>query len=115
MFFKALALHSVSIAGIATSLVTQQAVPRPVTFAGLAAAAEQITNRSGKADKLPMVLQPRLTRSVPLQQHGPRPDKVDCKPPIDVPGRCFAESFHESNTVAARDITLATVVAVGVA
>jgi hypothetical protein len=58
--------------------------------------ARQIANRSLKSDRLPINQAKRqVDRDAPLLQVpiAPNPQfKTDCKPPIDVLGRCFADA-----------------------
>jgi len=60
-----------------------------------AAITGQIANRSAKSDRLP-TKQVKHQDNAPAQvpsQTAPNPKlKTDCKPPIDVIGRCFADA-----------------------
>ena len=65
--------------------------------AGLPIFTRQISDRSLKSDRLPLKQAKRQANDkAPLQvpaQIAPNPKvKTDCKPPIDVLGRCFAEA-----------------------
>ena len=58
---------------------------------------QQVANRSIKSDRLPLnQAKPHLNDKAPIQvpaQIAPNLKfKTNCKPPIDVPGRCFAEA-----------------------
>ncbi|RXH21964.1 MULTISPECIES: hypothetical protein [Bradyrhizobium] len=95
MLFKTLTLHSlIYIAGMTTAMAVHQAIPLPGLSAG--PRSEQNADRSGKSDRLPTVqLKRRALDKEPVRLQ-PRdllkPRKAACKPPIDVPGRCFAEA-----------------------
>jgi hypothetical protein len=59
--------------------------------------AQQIANRSTKTDRLPiMQAKPQVNDKAPVQvpaQITPNPKfKTDCKPLIDILGRCFADA-----------------------
>ena len=103
MLFKTLTLHSlIYIAGMTTAMAVHQAIPLPDLSAGPQSSLEQTANRSGKSDRLPTVqLKRRALDKVPVRLQ-PRDlfksGKVDCKPPIDVPGRCFAEATPVQRT-----------------
>jgi hypothetical protein len=101
MLIKTLALYSlVYIAGITSSMAVHQVIPSAGTAArfqsgtasGTPVVAGQIANRSLKSDRLPTNHQ--VNDNAPLEvpvQIAPHPKfKTDCKPPIDVLGRCFA-------------------------
>ncbi|MGX4769602.1 hypothetical protein ACWAUC_07310 [Bradyrhizobium guangdongense] len=96
MLFKTLTLHSfIYIAGLTTSMAVHQAIPLPGMSAGPRSVLEQTANRSGKSDRLPIVQlkhsgsdkEPARLLLRDLLKSG----KAACNPPIDVPGRCFAE------------------------
>ena len=106
MLIKTLALYSlVYIAGITISMAVHQVIPSAGTAArfqsgtasGTPVVAGQIANRSLKSDRLPIK---RAMREVNDKSHlqgpvqiAPNPKfKTDCKPPIDVLGRCFADA-----------------------
>ncbi|QOZ43714.1 hypothetical protein XH89_09635 [Bradyrhizobium sp. CCBAU 53340] len=97
MLFKTLTLHSlIYIAGMTTAMAVYQAIPLPALSAGPQSSLEQAANRSRKGDRLPTVqLKRRALDKLPLRLQ-PRDllksGKAVCKPPIDVPGRCFAEA-----------------------
>lgn len=97
MLFKTLTLHSlIYIAGMTTAMAVHQAIPLPGLSAAPRSSLEQTANRSGKSDRLPMVqLKRRALDKVPVRLQ-PRDllksGRAVCKPPIDVPGRCFAEA-----------------------
>jgi len=104
MLIKTLTLHSLTcLVGITGSMAVQQVTPSPGTGgrfqSGNGAAAiitQQIVDRSIKSDRLP-IEQAKLQTDdkAPLKvpaQSMPNPKfKADCKPPIDVVGRCFAD------------------------
>ncbi len=97
MLFKTLTLHSlIYIAGMTTAMAVHQAIPLPGLLVGPQSFREQAANRSGKSDRLPTVqLKRRAPDKLPVRLQ-PRDllksGKAVCKPPIDVPGRCFAEA-----------------------
>jgi hypothetical protein len=104
MLIKTLALYSlVYIAGITSSMAVHQVIPSAGTAArfqsgtggGTPIFNGQIANRSLKSDRLPIKQAKRqVNEKAPLQvpaQVAPNTKiKSDCKPPIDVVGRCFA-------------------------
>ena len=106
MLIKTLAFYSlVYIAGITSSMAVHQVIPSAGTAAGFQSGTgggipiftRQIANRSLKSDRLPIKQAKRqVNDKAPLQvpaQIAPNPKvKTDCKPPIDVLGRCFAEA-----------------------
>ena len=106
MLIKTLALYSlVYVAGITSSMALHQVIPSAGTVAGFQSRTgggtpiftRQIANRSLKSDRLPIKQAKRqVNDKAPLQvpaQIAPNPKvKTDCKPPIDVLGRCFAEA-----------------------
>ncbi|MBW7973899.1 hypothetical protein [Bradyrhizobium sp. BR 10289] len=95
MLFKTLTLHSlIYIAGMTTAMAVHQGIPLPGMSAEPQSFLEQTANRPGKSDRLPtMQLKRRALDKEPVRQQ-PRDllkaRKATCKPPIDVPGRCFA-------------------------
>src|SRR3954453_725787 len=106
MLIKTLALYSlVYIAGITSSMAVHQVIPSAGTAAriqsstasGTPLVTGQIANRSLKSDRL-LIKQPKhqvddKVRSQRPVQITPNPKfKTDCKPPIDVLGRCFADA-----------------------
>ena len=104
MLIKTLALYSVIyIAGITSSMAVHQVIPSAGTAArfqsgtggGTRIFTRQSANRSVKSDRLPIKQAKRqVNDKAPLQapvQIAPNPKiKTECKPPIDVLGRCFA-------------------------
>jgi hypothetical protein len=106
MLIKTVALYSlIYIAGITSSMAVHQVIPSAGTAArfqsgtggGTPIFTRQIANRSVKSDRLPIKQAKRqVNDKAPLQvpvQIAPNPKfKTDCKPPIDVLGRCFADA-----------------------
>ena len=106
MLIKTLTLHSLSyIVGITSSIAMHQVTPSTGTTARFqsgtsteaAIITPQIANRSVKSDRLPIKqAQPQANDKAPVQlpaQIAPNTKfKTDCKPPIDVLGRCFADA-----------------------
>jgi hypothetical protein len=107
MLIKALTLHSFPyIVGITCSIVAaHQVILSPGTAAGFrsdtsteaAIISRQIVNRSVKNDRLPIKqAEPQSNDKAPVQlpaQIAPSSKfKTDCRPPIDVVGRCFASA-----------------------
>ena len=100
MLIKTLTFHSLTyLVGITSSVAVQQAIPldtaaRLQTGTGtIALFSQQIANRSAKSDRLPIKpAKPQVKVQVPAQI-APNPKfKTDCKPPIDILGRCFADA-----------------------
>ena len=93
------------IVGITSSVAVHQVIPSPGTAARFqpgsgttAIITGQIVNRSVKRDKLPFKqAAPQANDKPRVQAPGqivPNPKfKTDCKPPIDVLGRCFADAL----------------------
>src|SRR3954469_13360394 len=120
MLIKTLALYSlVYIAGITSSMAVHQVIPSAGTAArfqsgtasGTPVVAGQIADRSLKSDRLPTKRQ--VNDNAPLEvpvQIAPHPKfKTDCKPPIDVLGRCFAAgrvNYKAGSTLVARTMSL---------
>ena len=106
MLIKTLTLHSLSyIVGITSSIAMHQVTPSTGTTARFqsgtsteaAIITPQIANRSVKSDRLPIKqAKPQANDMAPVQvpaQFAPNTKfKTDCKPPIDVLGRCFADA-----------------------
>ena len=105
MLVKTLTLHSLTyLVGITSSMAVDQVIPSPGAAARFqsgtdttAIITQQITNRSIKSDRLPIKqAKPQVSDKAPVQvpaQITPNPKlKTECKPPIDVVGRCFAEA-----------------------
>jgi hypothetical protein len=105
MLIKTLTLHSLTyLVGITSSLALQQVIPSSGTAAGfqsdtstkVAINTRQIVNRTVKSDRLPVKqAEPEASGKAPVQapaRNAPNPKlKTDCRPPIDVLGRCFAD------------------------
>ena len=104
MLIKTITLHSFTyLVGITTSMAMHQVIPSDAAArlkSGTETAAiftQQIANRSIKGDRLPLNQEkPHFNDETPIQvpaQIVPNLKfKTYCKPPIDVPGRCFAEA-----------------------
>ena len=104
MLIKTLTLHSLSyLVGITGSIAVHQVIPSDTAVrlqSGTGTTAiitQQIANRSTKTDRLPiMQAKPQVNDKAPVQvpaQITPNPKfKTDCKPPIDILGRCFADA-----------------------
>ena len=105
MLIKTLTLHSLTyIVSITSSIAMQQAIPTPGAPPGLQSAAntkppiityQVVVDRSVKSDRLSIKqVRPQADdRARVPGQIAPHPRvKVDCRPPIDVPGRCFADA-----------------------
>ncbi|WP_315776652.1 MULTISPECIES: hypothetical protein [unclassified Bradyrhizobium] len=92
MLIKTVTLHSITyLVGITSSVAVHQVIPSPGTAiifqSGTTAIRyQQVANRSTKSDKLP-IRHANRQLNVPGSKFG-----TDCKPPIDVPGRCFADA-----------------------
>lgn len=103
MLIKTLTLHSLTyLVGITSSLGVHQVISSG-TAAGLQSdtsiratiITRQIVNRTVKSDRLPVKqAEPEANGKAFMRapaQIAPNPKlKTDCKPPIDVVGRCFA-------------------------
>ena len=104
MLIKTLTLHSLTcLLSITSSMAVQQVIPsdtaaRLQSGTGMTATmTRQTVNRSLKGDKLPIKqAKPPVNGQAPVQvpaQITPSLKfKTDCKPPIDVLGRCFADA-----------------------
>lgn len=103
MLIKTVTLHSITyLVGITSSVAVHHAIPLPGTAtifqSGTTAIRyQQIANRSTKSDKLPIWQATRqLNNKAPVQRPAYTVPiskfENDCKPPIDVPGRCFADA-----------------------
>jgi len=103
MLIKTLTLYSLTyIVGITSSVAVYQVIPSPGAAARFqrgsgttAIVTGQIVNRSVKRDRLPIKQAKPQANDKPRvlvpRQTVPNPNfKTDCKPPIDVIGRCFA-------------------------
>ena len=104
MLINTITLHSFTyLVGITSSIAVQQVIPSDAATrfqSGIDTSAiftQQIANRSIKSDRLPLKqAKPQVNDKAPIQvpaQIAPNLKfKTDCKPPIDVLGRCFAEA-----------------------
>jgi len=105
MLIRTLTLHSLTyVVGITSSMAVQQVIPSPgraersqSATGSTAITTQQIVNRSIKSDRLPIRRsKPEVNDKAPVQvpaQITLTPKyKANCKPPIDVPGRCFADA-----------------------
>jgi len=103
MLIKTVTLHSLTyLVGISSSVAVHQVIPSPgpaiIFQSGTTAIRyQQVANRSIKGDKLPIKQAKRQFNDMaPVQRpaHSTPSSKfeTDCKPPIDVPGRCFADA-----------------------
>lgn len=104
MLIKTLTLHSLTyLVGITSSMAVHQVIPSPDTAARFqsgttAIITQQIANRSIKSDRLlikqakPQASDKAPVPEAPAQGVPNSKFKTDCKPPIDVPGRCFADA-----------------------
>jgi hypothetical protein len=104
MLIKTLALHSLTVVGITGSMAVHQGISSPGRAersqsgtGRTATVAQQIVNRSIKSDRLPIKQsRPQVNDKAPVQVPAQIPlnpkYKSDCKSPIDVPGRCFADA-----------------------
>jgi hypothetical protein len=106
MLIKTLTLHSLTyLVGITSSLAVHQVIPSSGTAAGFPSdtstkvatiITRQIVNRTVKSDRLSVKqAEPEANGKAPVQvpaRIASNPKlKTDCKPPIDVLGRCFAD------------------------
>jgi hypothetical protein len=105
MLIKTFTWHSLTyIVGIASTIAVHQVIPSPDSPAGFqsgtrdaATITGQIANRSTKSDRLPIKdLNAQANDKAPPLLSGQNPPnpklKGNCKPPIDVLGRCFANA-----------------------
>jgi hypothetical protein len=105
MLIKTLTLHSLTyVVGITGSMAVHPVIPSSGRAersqsgtGGTAIITQQIVNRSIKRDRLPIKQsKPQVHDKAPVQVPAQIPlnpkNKTDCKPPIDVPGRCFADA-----------------------
>ena len=111
MLIKTLTLHSLTyVVGLTSSVALHQVIPSPGTAARFqpgtgttAIITDQIVNRSVKRDRSPIKQATPQANDKPPEQ-GPgqivlNPKfKTDCKPPIDVLGRCFADALANYKT-----------------
>ena len=101
MLINTLTWHSLTyIVGIISSVAVHQVSPGTASRFHLdttAVITGQIANRSVKSERLPTKqAKPQVNDNAPVQmppQIAPNPKlKTDCKPPIDVLGRCLADA-----------------------
>lgn len=99
MLIRALALHSFTyLVGITSSMaVLHQVIPSDARFQSgtgtTATFVQQIANRSFKSDRLPIKpSKPEVNDKAVPAKIVPNSLKADCKSPIDVVGRCFADA-----------------------
>jgi hypothetical protein len=99
MLIKTLTWHSITcIVSITSSMAMQQVIPSPDTTAHyqsetstkVAVITDQIANRSVKSNRLPVKQAAPQARPAPVIM--PANSQSNCKPPIDVLGRCFADA-----------------------
>ncbi len=104
MLIKTLTLHSLTyLVGITSSVAVHQVIPSDTAArfqsdtGTTAIVTQQIVDRAIKSDRL-LIKQakPQVNDKAPIQmpaQITPNPKfKTDCKPPIDILGRCFADA-----------------------
>jgi hypothetical protein len=106
MLIKTLTLHSLTyIVGITSSIAVHRVIPSSGSSAGLQSDTHtkpgifthQVVNRSVRSDRL-LIKQVKPQADDKARVHlpgqiAPNPRfKIDCKPPIDVLGRCFADA-----------------------
>ena len=99
---KTLTLHSLTyLVGITSSVAVQQAISSDTAArfrsgtGTIALFSQQIANRSAKSGRLPIKpAKPQVNEKVQVPaQIAPNPQfKTDCKPPLDIHGRCFADA-----------------------
>ena len=104
MLIKTLTLHSLTyLVGITSSVAVHQIIPSDTAArfqsdtGTTAIITQQIVDRAIKSDRLPnMQAKPQVNGKAPIQapaQITPNQKfKPDCKPPIDILGRCFADA-----------------------
>ncbi len=104
MLIKTLTLHSLTcLVGITSSVAVHQVIPSDAAArfqsdtGTTAIISQQIVNRAIKSDRLPIKqAKPQVNDKAPIQvpaQIAANPKfKTDCKPPIDILGRCFADA-----------------------
>ena len=102
MRIKSVTLYSLPlVVGIASFLVTAHQVAPSLTLSDTSTRSaiifHQVVNRSLKSDRLPIKQTvPRADDKghivVPAQISPNQKIKTDCRPPIDVIGRCFADA-----------------------
>ena len=104
MLIKTLTLHSLTyLVGITSSVAVHQVIPSSTAArfqsdtGTTAIITQQTVDRSIKSDRLPIKqTKPHVNDKAPIQmpaQIRPNPKfETDCKPPIDILGRCFADA-----------------------
>ena len=97
MLIKTLTLHSLTcLVGISGSMAVHQVIPSDTAArfqAGTTAMiTQQVANHSTKGDRLPIKQAKPQPIQVPAQITPTLEFKTDCKPPIDILGRCFADA-----------------------
>ena len=104
MLIKTLTLHSLTyLVGITSSVAVHQLIPSDTVVrfqSGTGTTAiitQQIVDRSIKSDRLPVKQAPQVNDKAPILMlmpaSTPNPKfKTDCKQPIDILGRCFADA-----------------------
>jgi len=102
MLIKTLTLHSLTyLVGITSSVALNQVIPSDTAArfqsGTTAIITQQIVNRAIKSDRLPIKqakpqVNDKALRQVPAQITPNPKFKTDCKPPIDILGRCFADA-----------------------
>lgn len=105
MLIKTLTLHSLTcLVGISGSMAVHQVIPSDTAArfqAGTTAMiTQQVANHSTKGDRLPIKqAKPQANDKVqvPARIAPNLKFKTDCKPPIDVLGRCFADARVNHN------------------
>jgi hypothetical protein len=104
MLIKKLTVHSlIYILGLTSFVAVPKVISLPNSPAVFQSDTRQIANRSAKTDRLPIrQLKPQANDKGPLHMPGqiaPNPKiKGNCKPPIDVLGRCFADAMSHNVT-----------------
>ena len=104
MLVKTLTLHSLSyLVGITSSVAVHQVIPSDTAArfqsdtSTTAIITQQIVDRAIKSDRLPTKqakaqVNDKASIQVPAQITPNPKFKTDCKPPIDILGRCFADA-----------------------
>ena len=104
MLIKTLTLHSLSyLVGITSSVAVHQVIPSDTAArfqsdtSTTAIITQQIVDRAIKSDRLPIKqakahVNDKAAIQVPAQITPNPKFKTDCKPPIDILGRCFADA-----------------------
>jgi hypothetical protein len=104
MLIKTLTLHSLTyLVGITSSVAVHQVIPSDTAArfqsdtGATAIITQEIVNSAIKSDRLPIKqAKPQVHEKASIQVPAritPTPKfKTDCKPPIDILGRCFADA-----------------------